>query len=194
MTDTWGSSLPTVVHEGGHMLLAIATGHDHEGWRLLDNGNAATRVPWIEHGGFAAVLTLFAGYPMPALVGLGGATVIRRHGAWPILWVSLVLLVAAFFQATNGLAQLFTLVIFVVVGLVALLGGSYLKASVAAGLVWWLLIGGAWDCWQVFSGGGSSDGEKLAKRTHLPAGVWHAAWLLISLACLWKGGRALLVG
>jgi hypothetical protein len=148
-TDSWARSLVTVAHEGGHMVMAIITGRGYSHFFLSDGGGGATK--GIKAGwGIGDMAVTFVGYPMPCLLGLGGAAIIRHGHAWSVLWVALVLLLVTFFQAGSGsdeggwLAQVVVLLAFLGVGWVALNGSPYLQAAVAVGLVWWMLIGGAY--------------------------------------------------
>jgi hypothetical protein len=137
---------------------------------------------------------------MPCVLGLGGAAVIRHGQTWSVLWSALVLLLVAFFQAGSGsveggpLAQAVVLLAFLGVGWVALNGGPYLQVAVAVGLVWWMLIGGAYWASVGLSRGKGSDAAVLARTTLIPGVVWHVLWALIGIYALLVGGRYLLHG
>ena len=198
-TDSWARSLVTVAHEGGHMVMAIITGRGYSHFYLSDGGGGATdgiKAGW----GIGGMAVTFVGYPMPCLLGLGGAAIIRHGHAWSVLWVALVLLLVAFFQAGSGsgeggsLAQAVVLLTFLGVGWVALNGSPYLQAAVAVGLVWWMLIGGAYWASVGLIRGEGSDAAALARATLIPRIVWHVVWALIGIFALVTGGRYLLHG
>jgi hypothetical protein len=64
------------------------------------------------------------------------------------------------------------------------------KAALAVGLVWLLLIGGLRTV--LIRNTESMDGHELAAITWVPRVVWFAVWLAIAVLCLWFGGRVLL--
>jgi hypothetical protein len=190
-TGSWARSLVTVAHEGGHIVVGTLTLQRPIGFTLADGGGGATSFP---KGGWSVgdILTTFAGYSLPPLAGLGGAYLVRAGNTGGVLWIALVLLLAAFFQADNALATLVTLIAFLATGWAVYNGGAELKAAVAVGLVWWMLIGGAHSASVGLSRGEGSDAHVLASSTLVPRIVWHAIWAVIGVVCLWKGGRALL--
>jgi hypothetical protein len=193
LTGTWAGSLVTVAHESGHMIGALLTLRDHDGFQLQDDGSAFTLVSrprW----SFGGLIAAFAGYPMPPLLGLGGATVIAGGNAWAVLWSALALLLWAFMQARNALANVVTLLASIGVGWVALAGNPELKAGIAVGLVWLMLIGGAFDSTTRLSRAAKSDAEYMSRWTLVPRIAWHGVWALIGLVCLWFGAGRLLIG
>jgi hypothetical protein len=198
-TDSWARSLVTVAHEGGHMVMAIITGRGYSHLYLDDGGGGGTQLINAEWG-IGDMAVRFVGYPMPCVLGLGGAALIRHGQTWSVLWSSLVLLLVAFFQAGGGraeggrLAQAVVLLAFLGVGWVALNAGPYLQVAVAVGLVWWMLIGGAYWASVGLSRGKGSDAAVLARRTLIPGVVWHVLWALIGTYALLVGGRYLLHG
>src|SRR3712207_6126549 len=76
LTGSWARSLVTVAHEGGHMVLAALTGRGHRGFRIKDDGNAATAIVDDSFGVGDWFMT-FAGYAFPPLLGLGGVVLIQ---------------------------------------------------------------------------------------------------------------------
>jgi hypothetical protein len=200
-TDSWAHSLVTVAHEGGHIAMAIATGRvDPQGnFRFHlnpDTGGGGTG-GICQKPGIRYILVGFAGYPMPSLLGLGGAALIDKGQTWSVLWAAIVLLIAVFFRAATWreeggpVTQIFLVMIILGVGWVTVAGSPYLRVVVAVGLVWWLLIGGAH--WAVkLSRAERSDAAKLAKATHIPAIVWHFVWGAIGVAILVAGAKLLL--
>ena len=55
-----------------------------------------------------------------------------------------------------------------------------------------LLIGGAYESTVVLSRADRSGAGVLSRRTWKPRIVWHAAWAVIGIRCLWNGGGRLL--
>jgi peptidase M50B-like protein len=191
LTGSWARSLVTVAHEAGHMVAAVATFRGHEGFTLADGGGGSTAVyrPKWSIGG---VLGTFAGYPTPCLLGLGGAYAVANGRPAAVLWISLVLLLGAYMEAANQLAYVVTTISVLGVGIAAVAGSLPVQAAVAVGLVWWMLIGGAFYASIGLSRDDGSDAASLASRTLVPRIVWHAGWAVIGLVCLWKGGGWLL--
>jgi hypothetical protein len=192
-TDSWARSLVTVAHEGGHIVVGTLTFQGPTGFKLADGGGGST--------GFTAsgwsvgdILTTFAGYPMPCLLGLGGAALVADGRPGAVLWVSAVLLLASFFVADNALALLVSLLALGGVVWAVLDGTPYLQAAVAVGLVWWLLIGGAIYSTFRLSRDDESDADVMARRLLLPRLFWHGVWAAIGVACLWVGGGMLVGG
>lgn len=178
----------TVVHEGGHVAAAVLTGRGPVQFRVNETtggGLTTTTGGW----GVGRILVALAGYLTPPLLGLAGVALVRDGKSWSVLWVSIVLLFAAFLYAED----LFTIVI-VLLGLgsvawVVLAGGPGLQAAVAVGLVWLLLLGGLLD---VFALGSRGDAARLADDTWIPGFGWLALFLFVSVVSLWVGARRLI--
>ncbi len=178
-------ALVTVAHEGGHMVIGILTGHKILYFEMDDADNAGTQ-PLTTRWGPGRILTAFAGYVTPPLVGLGGAILLDSGRAWPLLWTALVLLVLAWIKARGELATFVVLLLAVTIGYVAIYGSPVLQAAFAAGLVWLLLFGGLRAA-VISSTSDRSDAAKLAHDTLIPRPLWKAAFVVVALICLWKG-------
>lgn len=187
----WGASLVTVAHEGGHAVVGVLTFRGLKGFNLYEDGGGDTdfdRLYW----SVSDLFMRFAGYPMPSLLGWGGADLTRRGHLETVLWLGLLLLLASFFIAANQLAIAITLIATLLVGWIALAGSPVVQAATAVTLVWWMLIGGAIDATVWLSRADGSDAAMLARRTWVPRIVWHGLWAAIAIVSLWKGGKALL--
>ena len=87
----WTDLILSVVHEGGHMVMAVLTFRGFRSWSILGTGSAVTRVndgSW----GVGDILGTLAGYLAPPLVGLGGAAVLARGNAWGVLVIAAMLM------------------------------------------------------------------------------------------------------
>ncbi|MDT7744319.1 MAG: hypothetical protein QOE59_3397 [Actinomycetota bacterium] len=188
----WTDLILSVVHEGGHMVMAVLTFRGFRSFRIIGTGNAATRIVDDSWGPGDFILTL-AGYLAPPLVGLGGAAVLARGNAWGVLVIAAILMFGAFLYAEEGLANVVTVVAFA--GLLLLLwrGSAFLQLTVAVLIVWLLLIGGVVDAVKMGRTGGA-DAAVMARRTWIPALVWQAFWVTVALVSLYAGGRLLFVG
>ena len=72
----------TIVHEGGHALVAVLTGRRLEGVRLHADTSGVT-VSTGRDRGIGLIMTCFAGYASPALFGLGCAAGSYTHLTLP---------------------------------------------------------------------------------------------------------------
>lgn len=182
----------TITHEGGHMVVGFLTGGRIKHFYLnRDEPGGATafhRLPaWL-----GDVLTTFAGYATPPLVGLGGAVLLKDGKAWPLLWTAVALLVLAWVKARDELTSLAVLVVAGFIGYVGLYGAPVLQAAFAAGLVVLLLLGGLRAAVLVPTDKDSgSDAVYLARSTLIPASLWRAGFIVFALYCVWAGFQVL---
>ena len=191
--------LVTLVHEAGHALVATLAGRRLSGIRLHSDTSGLTLSRGRPRGpGMVAMLA--AGYPAPALVGLGGAFLVSRGYAAGWLW-ALVLTCAVMLLLVRNLYGLW--VVLVTGGAVAALSwtatGQVLSA--AAYLVVWSLLLSAPRAVVGLQHGrrrtrhlgrGDSDADQLARLTGAPAVVWVGLFWLVCVACLAVGGWLLL--
>jgi len=188
----WSDALVTLAHEGGHYSMAILTGYRPNSYEVDEDGGGGTgyESDWWSP---LRVLRIFAGYATPPLLGLGGATLIARGHTWSVLVIALVLLLASFLIATNSIAIAIAGTAVLGIGAALAIGSPQVQASLAVGLVWLLLLGGMYDALTIPRGNNSSDIAKLQRDTVIiPRIAWKAAFVLIGLFCLYKGGRDLL--
>jgi hypothetical protein len=188
----WTDLILSVVHEGGHMVMAVVTFRGFRWFRIIGTGSAETELVDDSWGPGDFILTL-AGYLAPPLLGLGGAAVLARGNAWGILVISAILMFAAFLYAREGLANVVTLAAAGALLLLLWRGSAFLQLTVAVVIVWLLLIGGVIDAVKMGRRGGA-DAAVMARRTWIPALVWQAFWVTVALVCLYAGGRLLFVG
>lgn len=191
-TRDWAGSFVTVVHEGGHMVMAVLTFRGFSSWKMDDGDNAGTSVSdgsW----GVGFLLISIVGYLSPPLVGLGLAALLATGNVWGVLAVTLLLLALAFLYANGGLANVVTAVLAVIVAVTLWRGSTTLQLAVAAGAVWLLLLGGVRAAWGMALSD-KSDAAKMTRATWLPRGLWKLFWIAVALVCLYAGGRLLFVG
>jgi hypothetical protein len=182
-------ALVTVTHEGGHMLMGVLTGHKIVYFELT-GGHEGGTLPETTRWGPGRILTVFAGYTTPPLVGLAGAALLDAGRTWPLLWTAVVLLVLAWTKARGQTTTIVVLVLVGAIGYVALYGSPVLQAGVAAGLVWVLLFGGLRSAVEAGTHK-NTDPDRLFRDTLIPRMVWKAAFIVVALYCLWKGFRLL---
>ncbi|NMO92766.1 M50 family metallopeptidase [Actinomycetospora sp. TBRC 11914] len=191
-TGSWAGSIVTVAHEGGHMFMSVVTFRGFDGFGLADGGGGGTSVK-DQSWGIGYLLTVVVGYLTPPLLGLGGAAILVHGNAWAILAASVVLLFVAFLYSENALAFVVTLVALTTVVLVLWLGGPLVQITLAAAVVWWLLIGGVRSA-VIMGRSPTSDAGRLSRSTWIPTIVWKSFWITVALVCLYAGGRLLFTG
>src|ERR1700712_67427 len=106
--------LVTIAHEGAHGVAALITGRRLTGIRLHSDTSGLT----LSRGrarGPGMVLTAFAGYVGPALIGLGAAVLLSGGRAVGLLWLVLLLLALLLLQIRNWFGLLSILATVVVV-------------------------------------------------------------------------------
>lgn len=185
----------TLVHELGHALVGIASGRRFTGFVVRGDmsGHAVTVGP---ARGFGRIATTWAGYPMPALVGLLMVWSTTSGYAAALLFGCLVTLVVVLvFVRSAG-----TLVTVAAAG--AGIGALWwwrndevqTLAVVATGLV---LLMGAWrHLGALTSSRGrrdpGSDANVLRQLTGIPAFVWLMTFAATLAAATWAAARLLL--
>jgi hypothetical protein len=181
-----------LAHEGGHMLALVLFLRPIEYWKINDDDGGGTLPASPEPKWSPANLVIiFAAYAVPPLFGLGGAHLIADGNAWGVLVLTMFLCILALVPARKwGLAFLIPLLIVLGVGWTLIDGTPDVRAAVAVGIVWYLLLGGLFLIFRRF--GGSSDSAALRKKTLVPGIVWTLIWLAIGLVCLIEGGTLLL--
>ena len=169
----WTRTVVTIVHEGGHALVAVLAG------RGVTGSTGARRGPGL-------VLTFLAGYPAPSLLGLAGALLVADDHARLMLLIATGLLAVTLVAVRNIFGGLAVMATGALVGYVAGWGSARLQDGFAAALCWFLLFGGLRATRELRPRrGGRSDADMLARLTHLPAGMWRALfWLLAAGAVI----------
>lgn len=190
--------LVTIVHEAGHATVAVLAGRKLSGIRVHSDTSGLTTSRGAPRGP-GMVLTLAAGYPAPAVLGVGVAALVARGYAVGALWLLLVLLALVLVQIRNlyGLwAVLATAAV-----LVAVTGWAPVTWQVAAAhlAAWVLLLGAPRAVLEVAASrrGRRHDGSdpgQLAVLTHVPGGLWVLLFGLVTVGAAVLAGRWLLVG
>jgi hypothetical protein len=187
----------TIAHEGGHALIGVLCGRRLRGIRLHSDTSGLT-VTSGRPDGAGMVLSLFAGYVTPSLLGLAGAALLGLGRITLLLWVSLVLLLAVLVMIRNVYGAIAVLVVGGVVFLISWFASPATQAAFAYAGSWFLLFGGVrpvGELQRLRSRGRApdSDADQLARLTRLPGLFWVGVFGLVNLAALILGGY-LLVG
>ncbi|MFJ6381824.1 M50 family metallopeptidase [Kitasatospora sp. NPDC092039] len=186
----------TIAHEGGHGLVALATGRKLAGIRLHSDTSGIT-LSYGRPTGPGMVLTAAAGYTAPALLGLGCAALLAADRITLLLWLAIVLLLALLLRIRNAFGFLTVLVAGGAFFLVSWFGSAEVQAGFAYLGCWFLLLGAVRPVLELqhqrrIGWARDSDADQLARLTHVPALAWVTVFLLVALACLALGAAWLL--
>lgn len=190
-----GRAAITAVHEAGHALAAVLSGRRVAAVHLRADTSGVTY-----HCGAASgikswpgrLLTAVAGYPAPALLGLGGASLVGAGHAR--LWL-VGLLVLGVVTLVLWVRNVFGVVLMLTwvgaFGWVSLYGSATVDFVVAGTATWYLLLGGLRASTELFGPGRVGDAEDVASLVHLPVGVCKAGFWLATAAVTTAGGAML---
>ncbi|ALO10938.1 M50 family metallopeptidase [Streptomyces gardneri] len=186
----------TIAHEGGHGIVALATGRRLEAIRLHSDTSGLT-VTRGRPTGIGVVLTLAAGYTAAPLLGLGGAALLGAGLVTLLLWIATGLLLAMLVMVRNAYGILTVLLTGAAFLLVSWLTGPEVQSLFAYAVVWFLLLGGVRPAFELQSkrrhgGAPDSDADQLSRLTHVHPGVWLFFFHAVSICSLIGGGRWLL--
>ncbi|GAA6525917.1 M50 family metallopeptidase [Intrasporangium sp. DVR] len=175
----------TLVHELGHAVVGMAVGRRFTGFVLRGDmsGHAVTVG---RPRGVGRIVSTWAGYPAPALVGAAMAWVAGRGWSAAFLTGVLVVLVIALVRVRSALTLLVMLAALATTGALWWWRDDVLQAQllVGAGIV---LVIGAWRHLAAVAGTGnrSSDPGVLAALTHVPRVVWNVTFAVVCAASSW---------
>lgn len=186
----------TIAHEGGHGLVALATGRKLQSIRLHSDTSGLT-VSRGKPTGIGMILTAAAGYTAAPLLGLGGAWLLAAHRITLLLWLATALLLALLLMVRNAYGVLTVTVTGAAFLLVSWLTEPDVQAVFAYAAVWFMLLGGVRPVFELQSkrrhgGAPDSDADQLARLTHVPPVIWLFFFHAVSLCSLIGGGRWLL--
>lgn len=178
----------TIVHEAGHGATAALTGRRLAGIRLHSDTSGVT-VSVGPRRGPGMVATVVAGYPAPSAAGALIAWAVGAGHAAAALWGALVLLTLVLLQIRNWYGLWTVLVAGFAVGAATWLLEATWRSVAATALAALLLLGGVRAAAELPRSRSrdrsrTSDADQLAALTHLPAVMWIAVFVLVSLAAL----------
>lgn len=178
----------TLVHEAGHALVAVATGRRLNGIRLHTDTSGLT-VSSGKPRGPGMIATAAAGYLAPAVLGLIAVLLVDGgHTAWA-LYAGLVTLALLLAFIRNWFGLVVVILSGAAVALVIWRAPVGIQDLGALAFAWFLLIAAprtTIDLWghrrRVRTR--TTDADILARLTILPAAVWNAAFVLLTVAAL----------
>ena len=175
----------TLVHELGHAVVGMAVGRRFTGFVLRGDmsGHAVTVG---RPRGPGRVVSTWAGYPAPALVGAAMAWLAGRGWAAAFIAGVIVVLLVALVRVRSALTLLVMVVALAATGALWWWRDDVLQAQllVGTGIV---LVVGAWRHLAAVAGSRdrSSDPGVLASLTHIPGVVWTLSFALACAAGSW---------
>ena len=188
----------TIAHEGAHGVAALLSGRRLAGIRLHSDTSGLT-VSRGRSTGPGMVATAIAGYPGPALLGLGAAYLLHRQHALAVLWLAVLLLGLLLLQIRNFYGLYAVLVAGAAVFAVSWWGSDQVQSLAAYTGTWFLLIAGPRPVLELQGErrrgrAATSDADLLARLTQVPGVVWVLFFVGVTVGCLVAGGRWLLPG
>jgi Peptidase M50B-like len=182
----------TIVHEGGHALVALLSGRRLQGIRLHSDTSGLT-VSAGRPTGPGMVFTLFAGYPAAPAVGLLGALLLTTGRITSMLAVALVLLPLMLVMIRNLFGVLSVVTTWALIFAVAWFTSPQVQSVFAYAAVWFLLLGGVRPVLELNRQRRRgrlpySDADQIGRLTRVPPMVWVGAFLSVAVLALIAGG------
>jgi hypothetical protein len=182
----------TIVHEGGHALVALVSGRRLQGIRLHSDTSGLT-VSAGRPTGLGMVFTLLAGYPAASVVGVVGALLLTAGRITLMLTIALVLLPLMLVMIRNLFGILSVVTVWGVVCAVAVYASPAVQSVFAYAAVWFLLVGGVRPVFELHRQRARgrmpySDADQIGRLTHVPALAWVGSFLAVTVLALVAGG------
>ncbi len=188
LTPPWriARNVVTIAHEGGHALVALLSGRQLTGIRLHSDTSGVT----VSRGrptGVGMVLTVFAGYVSPSLIGLLGILMLMSDRITALLWLSIVVLAAMLLMIRNIYGAVSVVVTGALVFGVSWFTPPEVQAAFAYLFIWFLLFAGVRPVLELQSQrrrnpSPHSDADQLARLTGVPGTLWVGVFLLVNTA------------
>ncbi len=187
-------TLVTICHEGGHALIAVLVGRRLSGVRVHADTSGLT-VSKGRRTGPGMIATLFAGYPAPAVVGLGLAWLAGSGHAAAALYLLALLTAILLVWIRNLYGALVVVAAGAAVGLASWYAPPIALGWIATGLAWlflWAAPRPVLELLRRHSPG--SDAAQLGALTHVHRHVWGLLWLVLAVAALVAGALWMVPG
>lgn len=188
--------LVTLVHEGGHALVALLTGRRLAGIRLHSDTSGVT-VSVGRPTGPGMVFTALAGYLAPPVMGLACVALLNFGRLTLMLWVGLALLLGMLVLIRNAFGVVSILTTGLVLFLVSWFGTPTVQAAFGSALTWFLLLGGVRPVVELQRKRArrqarDSDADQLRRLTGVPGLLWVLLFGLVAVAAFGLGVWALI--
>ncbi|MCY9787635.1 M50 family metallopeptidase [Nocardiopsis sp. EMB25] len=187
----------TIAHEGGHALVALLSGRQLTGIRLHSDTSGVT----VSRGrptGVGMILTVFAGYVSPSMVGLLGILMLMSDRITALLWLSILVLAAMLLMIRNVYGVVSIVGTGAVVFGVSWFTPPEVQAAFAYLFIWFLLFAGVRPVFELQvqrmrQPSPHSDADQLARLTGVPGTLWVVVFALVNIAVTALGGWLLLL-
>lgn len=175
----------TIAHEGAHALVALLAGRKLQSITLHSDTSGLT-VSRGKPRGFGMILTAFAGYVGPAVVGLIGAFVVSHGFTLGWVWIFVAVLILMLFKVRNLFGAWSLVATGAVLGLAAWFSPDAVRIYIAYALVWLFLLGAPKAVFELIVSRrrkrtGTSDADILGKLSWFPAGVWLFIFVVVTV-------------
>ena len=176
----------TIAHEGGHAIVALLSGRQLTGIRLHSDTSGVT-VSRGKPTGIGMILTVFAGYVAPTVIGLLGILMLMSDRITALLWLSIVVLAAMLLMIRNFYGALSVVLTGALVFGISWFTPEEVQAAFAYLFIWFLLFAGVRPVIELQSQrmrnpSPHSDADQLARLTGLPGTFWVMVFLLVNVA------------
>jgi hypothetical protein len=187
----------TIVHEGGHAVVAVLTGRRLTGIQLHSDTSGLT-LSVGKRKGLGMVMTAAAGYLAPSLVGLSSVILLAYGQITVMLWTAVVILGLMLVMVRNFYGALTLVLVGAVVLGVSLRANSDVQGAFGYGMTWFLLLGAVRPVIEMQrqrrrQPGSNSDADQLGRLTHLPAAMWVGFFFAVTCVTAGAGTWLLLV-
>lgn len=189
----------TIVHEMGHVVMGWLWGRRIEGISLHTDTSGLTITAGRPRG-LGVLMTYLAGYPSPALVGLGLIWASTSGWSGAALTLVVLLLLQAFWLVRNIFGLVTVSIALALSGWVLYEADPKIVTTFTVVVGIFLLLSaarGAFDLWSLHARGGSeadtSDASMAARHSLLPAKVWVVLFGAFAGTCAFYAGGMLVV-
>lgn len=198
LDTTWriARNVVTIAHEGGHALVAIASGRQLTRI-LLHSDTSGVTVSKGRPTGPGMVATAFAGYATPPLLGLGAAALVAGDAVPTMLGLAIMVLLGTLVLIRNVYGVVSVVLTGAVVAVVIAYGSPTTQYAFACFVTWFLIVGGLRTVVEVQRkrarrSSPTSDADQIQQLTGVPAGIVVAIFGLIGVISLILAGNLLL--
>jgi hypothetical protein len=174
--------LTTIAHEAGHALVARLCGRRLASIRVHSDTSGLT-VTRGRPGGVGMVATILAGYPAPALLGLGLAWLLSVGHFAAALWLVVLGLATVLVWTRNLYGLAVVGLLGVGLGLASWYAPPLPLSLLAESLTWLLVLAAPRPVVELIGRRrAGSDAAQLAAITRIPGLFWCLGWLVTCLA------------
>jgi hypothetical protein len=182
--------------------VALLTGRRLAGIRLHSDSSGVT-VSYGRPRGPGMVAMLAAGYPAPALLGLGAAALLKAGRVTALLWLLVVLMAATLLLVRNWFGAWSVLATGAVVFAVTWWLPPTWQSGFGYAATWFLILAGPREVLGLVAarrgsarrrGTRDSDADQLARLTHLPAALWVLGFALVTVTLAGAGAVLITAG